>query len=272
MPDSGYTPGDDSWTLLLNMYSYFSGKMTQEGIDQFRLARDIQNEAADCKRCEDQRDYLLQYSKTSLLPLPVTAPNYLKTKKDLLPQGPVIRFLSDNIRQLGGDLHSHNIYCRRCPTRRYGGFDHTLGILICANEVKDQGRLEDTMAHEMVHAYDHLRFNVDWRDNLRHAACSEVIFSPVAPMVPCLGIRPSWANYLQIRASSLSGECRWAREFFQRSQWKLTQQHQACVRRRAVLSVMARPNCKDEPHAQQVVNEVWDSCFKDTRPFDEIYR
>lgn len=88
--------------------------------------------------------------------------------------GPVVRFLSDNIKQLGGDLHSHNIYCRRCTDRKGGGFDPEFGILLCANEMKDQGHLEDTMAHEMVHAYDHLRFKVDWRDNLRHAACTEV--------------------------------------------------------------------------------------------------
>lgn len=40
--------------------------------------------------------------------------------------------------------------------------------------MRDQGHLEDTMAHEMVHAYDHLRFKVDWANNLRHAACTEV--------------------------------------------------------------------------------------------------
>lgn len=34
-----------------------------EGQEQFRLAKDIRNEAADCKRCEDQRDYLLQFSE-----------------------------------------------------------------------------------------------------------------------------------------------------------------------------------------------------------------
>lgn len=42
--------------------------------------------------------------------------------------------------------------------------------------MKDQGHLEDTMAHEMVHAFDHLRFKVNWTDNLRHAACTEVCF------------------------------------------------------------------------------------------------
>lgn len=40
--------------------------------------------------------------------------------------------------------------------------------------MRDQGHLEDTMAHEMVHAYDHVRFKVDWENNLRHAACTEV--------------------------------------------------------------------------------------------------
>lgn len=222
-PATGYTPGDDAWTQWRNIFAILAGKMTDEGKEQFRVARDIRNEAADCKSCEDHRDYLLQYS-------------------------PVIRFLSDNIRQLGGDLSSHNIYCRRCTKRKAGGFDPEYGILLCANELKDRGHLEDTLSHEMVHAYDHLRFKVDWTADLRHAACTE------------------------IRASSLSGECRWAREFFRRGQWKFTQQHQECVRRRAILSVRARPACKDEAHAERVVNEVWDSCFRDTRPFDEIYR
>ena len=45
---------------------------------------------------------------------------------------------------------------------------------------------------------------------------------------------------------------------------------QACVRRRAVLSVMANPNCKDKESAERAVNEVWESCFNDTRPFDEV--
>lgn len=64
--DTGYIPGDDTWTQFRNIYSILTGKMSAEGIEQFRVARDIRNEAADCKRCEDQRDYLLQYSKSHL--------------------------------------------------------------------------------------------------------------------------------------------------------------------------------------------------------------
>ena len=100
----------------------------------------------------------------------------------------------------------------------------------------------------MIHAWDHLRFQVQWDDNLRHVACSE------------------------IRASTLSGECRFVREFWTRMQWKITQQFQECVRRRATISVAGWPICKDEVEAAKAVNEVWDSCFPDTRPFDEVYR
>lgn len=42
------------------------------------------------------------------------------------------------------------------------------------------------------------------------------------------------------------------------------------MRRRAITSVAANPNCKDRETAERVVNEVFDSCFKDTRPFDEV--
>jgi len=71
----------------------------------------------------------------------------------------------------------------------------------------------------------------------------------------------------------LSGECRWTREAVTRGNWlTLTEQFQNCVRSRAIQSVMARPVCKDEAQAAKVVNEVWDSCFADKRPFDDIYR
>ena len=61
--DTGFIPGDDVWTQFRNIYTILTGKMSAEGIEQFRVARDVRNEAADCKRCEDQRDYLLQYSE-----------------------------------------------------------------------------------------------------------------------------------------------------------------------------------------------------------------
>lgn len=65
-PDTGFIPGDDTWAQFRNIYRILTGKMSSEGIEQFRVARDIRNETADCKRCDEQRDYLLQYSELSL--------------------------------------------------------------------------------------------------------------------------------------------------------------------------------------------------------------
>ena len=45
---------------------------------------------------------------------------------------------------------------------------------------------------------------------------------------------------------------------------------QACVRRRALISVRANPACPNDEAAERAVNEVWESCFNDTRPFDEV--
>ena len=46
---------------------------------------------------------------------------------------------------------------------------------------------------------------------------------------------------------------------------------QACAKRRAILSVEANPHCPDKQAAERAVDEVWESCMQDTRPFDEIY-
>jgi inner membrane protease ATP23 len=228
---TGFDPQTKWW---MNYFKILSGQVTPEGQFHYREWRYKVHEDRDCQRCEKYRDWLFTYS-------------------------PVVRFMSDKVEALNGKLDASNVQCRRCParldengqvSRQSGGFSPGHGILICANEVRDRKHLEDTLAHEMVHAYDHLRFKVDWMGDkdLKHAACTE------------------------IRASMLSGECRWSRESFTRGNWSLTQQFQNCVRRRATQSVMARPRCKDEEQAAKVVNQVWDSCFSDTRPFDEIYR
>ncbi|KAI9777073.1 MAG: Mitochondrial inner membrane protease atp23 [Candelina submexicana] len=143
--ETGYYPGGDSWSQWRNVFGILSGQMTDEGKQQYKLAKDIQNEAADVKRCEKYRDYLFKYS-------------------------PTIRFMRENIQQLQGDINETNVRCRRCAGRQSGGFDPDYGIMICANEIRDQGHFEDTLAHEMIHAYDHLRFKVKWKDDLRHAA------------------------------------------------------------------------------------------------------
>lgn len=170
-----------------------------------------------------------------------------KNKQWVMAYSPTVRFMKDQIEKVGGEISSHNVFCDHCDDFKAGGFHPKYGILVCQNHVKSRSHLEDTLAHEMVHYYDNTKFKVDWM-NLKHHACSE------------------------IRASTLSGECRMMNELMKGKLARLTRGHQECAKRRAILSVMANPSCKDEAQATQVVNEVWDSCFNDTRPFDTIYR
>ena len=92
---------------------------------------------------------------------------------DAIAIGPTIYFLRERINAFGHDINSSNIHCKSCLGRNDGGFDPDFGIRICANQMRSKSRLEDTLAHEMIHAYDYLRFKFDI-NNLRHAACSEV--------------------------------------------------------------------------------------------------
>jgi mitochondrial inner membrane protease ATP23 len=220
-----FLPSTTFLNRFKNFYRMATGTMSAPGAAAYWADADTRYSASDCNRCEKYRDHLLAFS-------------------------PIVRYMSDNIRSLGGDLNKSNIRCRTCKTGMLGGFDHRYGIILCANFVDRRNMMEDVLAHEMVHAYDHLRFQtkLDHESSLKETACSE------------------------IRASNLSGECRWANEFFRNKIMAFTTHHQDCVKRRAVHSVKMRPNCKDEATAMRVVDEVWGSCFRDTRPFDEIYR
>ncbi len=156
---TGFDPATGRW---INYFRILMGQVTPEGVHHYREWRNTVNEAQDCRVCEEHRDYLFRYS-------------------------PIIRFLSDKVADLNGRLDASNVVCRRCPARirddgavvrNSGGFDPSLGILICANEVRSRKHLEDTLAHEMVHAWDHLRWKVDFTGDstrsLRQAACTEV--------------------------------------------------------------------------------------------------
>ena len=57
--------------------------------------------------------------------------------------------MRENINRLGADINEDNIYCRRCDVRTGGGFDPRFGVRICANEMRNRGHVEDTIAHGM---------------------------------------------------------------------------------------------------------------------------
>lgn len=80
------------------------------------------------------------------------------------------------IKQLGfvsGGITPAHILCTPCHQKFAGGFSPQHGILLCQDGFINKKHMEDTLVHELVHMYDHAKFNVDWH-NIRHHACSEV--------------------------------------------------------------------------------------------------
>ena len=151
-PGSDFLSSDTTSNRFKNFCRMVIGTMSPEGQKLYWDDADKRYEAVDRRRCEAWRDELLRTS-------------------------PVIRYMNDNIRKLGGEMGPHNIRCRSCiedGQRMLGGFDQEYGIKICANYMESKNMMEDTLAHEMVHAYDHLRFKTKLNEDLRHAACTEV--------------------------------------------------------------------------------------------------
>ena len=67
--DTGYTFTDDPWIRWRNTWRYLTGGLTEEGVKQYQQGRDARMEESDCRRCEQQRDYLLEYSRLSPFPM-----------------------------------------------------------------------------------------------------------------------------------------------------------------------------------------------------------
>lgn len=135
--------------------------------------------------------------------------------------------------------------CEDCDGTVSGGFDATSSqIVLCQNNIHKQSHMNRVVTHELIHAFDHCRAHVDWFNNYRHLACSE------------------------IRAANLSGDCAFSNEFA-RFNFGLKQHQQECVRGRALRSILAVRKIS-RAEAEKIVDEVFDSCFNDHAPFGRI--
>jgi inner membrane protease ATP23 len=90
----------------------------------------------------------------------------------------MVVFMMKHLELAGCPFPADAIQCHPCPEWSAGGFSAEFGVLLCQNRMLSKKHVEDTLAHEMLHAFDHCRFKVDW-NNLRHHACSEVSTFPL---------------------------------------------------------------------------------------------
>jgi len=115
-------------------------------------------------------------------------------------------------------------------------------IYLCQEHVTGPKHANTILAHELIHAIDMCRAKVDPLHNCLQLACTE------------------------IRAENLSGECDASWEFMRGKLNSILGHGQECVKRRAIDSVAANPNCADK--AKVYVDAAFERCYKDTFPFE----
>ncbi|KAJ3033433.1 Mitochondrial inner membrane protease atp23, partial [Rhizophlyctis rosea] len=166
-------------------------------------------------------------------------------KEKLINNSPVVRFMMEELAKSGCPFDPKHFRCTPCAMDKAGGFAPDYGVILCSSSFLSKQHMEDTMVHELVHAYDHCTTKIDW-GSCEHYACSE------------------------IRATSLSGDCKFTREV-RRGTARFGGHHQTCVKRRTIFALKQLPQCQGEGVAEGAVRTVWDKCFADKAPFDEIY-
>lgn len=174
-----------------------------------------------------------------------------------LRDSPRVHVLLSKMRALGCSAASAPVECEDvfdgAPV--LGGYDSARGRVVMNPRAPAsalvQGEVTRAIAHEFVHAYDFCRAEVE-PSNCAHIACTEV------------------------RAANLSGDCDFTVEA-RRMPVRLASggvagRQQACVRRRAELSVAMHAACGAGADgaadaAARAVAAVWAPCYADTAPF-----
>jgi mitochondrial inner membrane protease ATP23 len=114
-------------------------------------------------------------------------------------------------------------------------------IYVCQQYMENEKMTHKTVHHELIHAIDMCRTNMDPLRNCIHMACTE------------------------IRAENLSGECSFWKELPRMSSFRA--HGKECVKRRAILSVRANPNCTSR--AEDYVDAAMNRCYMDFYPYDK---
>mmetsp|Transcript_11518 Transcript_11518/g.43209 ORF Transcript_11518/g.43209 Transcript_11518/m.43209 type:complete len:230 (-) Transcript_11518:186-875(-) len=177
-----------------------------------------------------------------------------QTQRILQTESPVFHLL-ESIREAG--CQPPRIACVDCgkdKNRIMSGFDSDKNrLFLCfdsspvstGNQNLRYEVYRMNIMHELVHAYDQCRANVDF-SNLHHHACSE------------------------IRASALSSECnfKYERKTGNTNVLNFAGHYRDCIKRRAATSVRENPNF-NENHmdAMEIIEEKFDTCYNDIQPF-----
>lgn len=163
---------------------------------------------------------------------------------------------NESIRHLLDTLSSHgclfdidrHLTCESDRENLRGGFDQsTCQIVLYPENIHSPKEFCTIFEHELIHAYDYCRVNIDF-NNPYHLACSE------------------------IRAISLSNQCSLFNHISSSSRpFLIKNQHSTCVKNRTRQSMEICTNLSRK-EMDEIINHVFLRCYNDTEPFDEIRR
>jgi inner membrane protease ATP23 len=164
---------------------------------------------------------------------------------------------NESIRRLLDALSSHgcpfnlnrHLTCETNHENLRGGFDcSTCQIVLYPENVHSLKEFCSIFQHELIHAYDYCRADIDF-NNPYHLACTE------------------------IRAASLSNQCSLFNYLSTSSRpFLLKNQHATCVRNRTRESMDIILDHHRRQNLNQIINDVFLRCYNDTDPFDEFER
>ncbi|XP_014296505.1 mitochondrial inner membrane protease ATP23 homolog [Microplitis demolitor] len=160
-----------------------------------------------------------------------------------IKQNPLVKLMVAALKSSGCpiDLRRH-LSCEDCDPSVTGGYDPELNqVVICQNNARIEGIIGSVLTHEMIHMFDYCRNNLDFK-NLDHLACTEV--------------RAANLTYCSFMSSWIDGDA---------APWDMKQKHQECVKRRAMLSVLAARGVTIE-EATAAVERVFNKCYNDMEP------
>ncbi|KAG8227303.1 hypothetical protein J437_LFUL004852 [Ladona fulva] len=139
------------------------------------------------------------------------------------------------------DIRRH-FSCEICDVSVSGGYDPLLNqVVVCQNVARSEGMVQGVLVHEMIHMFDYCNRKMDFK-NIDHLACTE--------------IRAANLTHCSFLSAWTQGDA---------SPFRIAQQHQECVKTKAMQSVLAVRKVSQE-EAIAAVERVFDKCYADMEP------
>ncbi|KAF1335634.1 Peptidase, partial [Globisporangium splendens] len=124
-------------------------------------------------------------------------------REEAITKCPRVSFLVNIMEKMGCKMDAGFYSSVECVGQINGGFHldeaGKPGVVLCQNHIQDQEWMDRTLAHELIHAYDHCRAKMDWNNCEQHA-CSE------ASLLFCLYLHAPTSQALDPAQRSMQGQ------------------------------------------------------------------